>query len=131
MPAGRPKKTLDDLPANWKELADENYSQGGSDVELRVEYDITHHTWDRLLKEEPEFLETIKTARQKCEAWWLKQGRDIRDKDLNATLWYMNMKNRFGWADKSESRFVDEEGKDREVVTVIERVVKAKDEAKS
>jgi hypothetical protein len=45
-----------------------------------------------------EFSETIKEARDKCEAWWEQQGRvNLKDKDFNATLFMMNMVNRFKW----------------------------------
>jgi len=103
MPAGRPKKTLDDLPKDWKEKTLALAAEGGSDVEIRVQCMdcIAHETWTRLLEEEPEFFETIKKAEALCHDWWKKQGRiNLKDKEFSTSLWFINMKNRFGWKDK-------------------------------
>jgi len=101
---GRPKIKPSDFPEGWEKNIVELASQGASDVELRDYLDICHETWTRLLKEEPIFSETIKRARTKCEVWWQKKGRlELENKDFSYTGWYMNMKNRFGWADKKES----------------------------
>jgi hypothetical protein len=103
MPAGRPKKTLADLPLNWEEIILEIKKNGGSDVEVRVALDISQDLWDRFKKEIEEFSLTVKRGTDLCEAWWLKRGRELENKQFNATLWYMNMKNRFGWKDKNET----------------------------
>lgn len=103
--AGRPKITLSDLPDKWQESAMELGRVGASDVEIRVEAlgGICHETWTRLLEEDPIFSETIKKARDLCQLWWERHGRTaLRDDKFSATLWYMNMKNRFGWADKQD-----------------------------
>lgn len=99
----RPKKTLKDLPKNWKNTVLKIKKEGGSDVEVRVALDISVDLWDRFKKEIEEFSETIKKGRDLCEAWWLEKGRQLENKQFNAVLWYMNMKNRFGWKDKTET----------------------------
>jgi len=105
MAGGRPKIMLSYLPENWKSKMITLAEQGASDVELRVTAldGICHETWIRLIAEEYEFSETVKRCGDKCRVWWEANGRcNLKDKDFNPTLWYMNMKNRFGWADKKE-----------------------------
>ena len=110
MGAGRPKETLEDsnFPDDWKEQILELYSIGGSDVEVRgLIYEwresFSQSLWDRWLIEENEFSITIKKGRQLCAVWWEKEGRtNLKSKVFNYTGWYMNMRNRFGWADKQE-----------------------------
>lgn len=100
----RPKQTLD-LPDNWQAEILELYKEGGSDVEVKAliyswRNSFSNDLWDRWLKEEPVFSETIKKGRMLCEAWWSREGREnLSDRDFSPTLWYMNMKNRFGWRD--------------------------------
>lgn len=115
MPAGRPKITLGDLPEEWKAKALTYYASGASDTEIRVNClnGICHETWERLLAEEPEFSEAIKMGRDMSRAWWESNGRlNLENKDFSSTLWYMNMKNRFGWADKQQTELTGKDGKD-------------------
>jgi hypothetical protein len=65
--------------------------------------------WERWLKEEEEFSQTVKMGRLLSESWWEKTGREglfssgiPTETKLNYTGWYMNMRNRFGWKDKQD-----------------------------
>lgn len=119
----RPKSTLD-LPENWKVEVLLLYTEGASDVEVKswictMRGSFSNDLWDRWLKEEPEFSETIKKGRLYSEAWWCKKGRTgLEKKDFNYTGWYMNMKNRFGWKDKQE---IEHSG---QITTITGMVVK-------
>lgn len=106
---GRPKETLDSLPNEWYNEIVALYEKGGSDVEVKAliyswRGSFSNDLWDRWLKEEEEFSETIKMGRMLEEAWWSRNGREnLKNKDFNYTGWYMNMKNRFGWADRQQT----------------------------
>ena len=100
-PVGRPKITTRDFKPNWKEKLISMGKMGCSDVEMRCELGISDDTWYRMMKEDEVFSGTVKEARGFCRAWWEAHGRkQLENKDFSPTLWYMNMKNRFGWADK-------------------------------
>lgn len=103
MPGGRPQKNLKDLPRSWKTKVLDLMMSGGSQVEVRAALDISNDLYYRLLKDESEFSETIKKGLLLSEAWWERQGREnLANKNFSPVLWYMNMKNRFGWKDKQE-----------------------------
>lgn len=103
-PMGRPRIQLSDLPENWEAKITELAKQGASIIELAVELDIAKETFYNLSEREPYFLDAIKRCKQLSEKWWEEQGRtNLQNKNFNYTGWYMNMKNRFGWRDKTET----------------------------
>lgn len=103
--AGRPSEDLSSLPENWYNDVLELYNQGASDVEVKAliyrwRGSFSNDLWDRWIREEPEFSETIKNGKMLSESWWHHEGRvSLRDKNFSYTGWYMQMKNRFGWTD--------------------------------
>jgi hypothetical protein len=106
MAAGRPLEDLSSLPKGWYDDILELYKAGGSDVEVKcLIYEwrgtFSNDLWDRWLKEETEFSQTIKGGRMFSESWWNKNGRlNLENKEFSYTGWYMQMKNRFNWSDK-------------------------------
>lgn len=104
MPAGRPtdyKKEM--LPKIIKLM-----QEGGSKTEVCAMLDISRETlrdWTDKdsTRFKKELSDTIKRGVELSKAWWIKNGRtNLTNKDFNYTGWYMNMKNRFKWADKRE-----------------------------
>jgi len=110
MPAGRKKAPFNLDDKTLKQILKE-YTEGASDVEIKaiiwkVRGSFSNDLWDRWLKEVPKFTETIKKGRELAAAFWLTLGRKNLNKigEFNTTLWYMNMKNRYGWADRQETK---------------------------
>lgn len=107
MPAGRPLAEFD-LTGEWYNEVLELYMEGASDVEIKAliyqkRGSFSNDLWERWMQDEPVFSETIKAGKLLSEAWWHKKGRkNLDNKEFNFTGWYMNMKNRFGWADSAK-----------------------------
>jgi len=86
-------------------------SEGASIVEVAGLLDVVRSTiyeWIDPKSEQfiPEFSDTIKKGLNASQIWWESQARkNLENKDFNATLWYMNMKNRFreDWQEVSKT----------------------------
>ena len=104
---GRPLLEFD-LEKDWYIKVLDLYKEGASDVEIKAliwekRGSFSNNLWDRWMKEEEEFWETIKMGRILSHSWWVRNGRkSLKDPMFSYTGWYMNMKNRFNWADKKE-----------------------------
>lgn len=124
---GRPKEWIENFPDNWYDIVISLYKEGGSDVEVKAliyewRGSLSNGLWERWIKEIPEFSETIKVGKVLSEAWWNKKGRlGLENKEFNYTGWYMNMKNRFGWKDRSE---VEQNISGNQLEVVIKRMDK-------
>jgi hypothetical protein len=100
---GRPQKDLSELPKGWYDTVLVEMSEGASLEEIKAILSISNDLHTRWMKEEQEYSETIKKGQELSKAWWLAKGRkNLENKDFNYTGWYMNMKNRFDWADKRQ-----------------------------
>lgn len=104
MKVGRPAITIEDLPEGWKATILNEAREGAALIELAVLLGIHRETLTRLTEREKEFFDTINECKQLSEAWWVKQGRkQLENKAFSYTGWFMNMKNRFNWADKQQT----------------------------
>jgi hypothetical protein len=112
----RPKKLSNfDLPDGWQKKITEAYDSGASDTEImaivsKMRGGFSKTLWNAWLRDHPEFVEVIENGRVLSQAWWEKKGKSVSDRTFNSVLWYMNMKNRFGWS--------DEKGKDTQPVKI-------------
>jgi len=82
------------------------FREGASIKEVSAELGINRDTFYEWARKHTAFSDTIKRGEELSEAWWLSVGRKgvIGEVKINPTLWYMNMKNRFGWSDKHEEK---------------------------
>ena len=77
--------------------------QGASIEELSLEFDVQCSTIYSWMQTKASFADAVNKGREFSKAWWMKKGRtELENGKFSSTLWYMNMKNRFGWADKQE-----------------------------
>jgi len=98
---GRPRTTVDDLKKDWQQIIMDCGQEGGSAVEMRCLLALGESAWGTLLEDSDEFRRTVETAKDMCEVWWERTGRAmVTGAPGNATVWGLNMKNRFGWFDK-------------------------------
>lgn len=116
----RPKKTLAVLPEDWKTKLLSEMSEGASLQEIKGMFRISNDLHARWMKEEKEYSEAIKTGELYSEAWWMKMGRkNLTTKEFSPTLWYMNMKNRFGWKDNQHHEHTGKDGDPIETMNSI------------
>jgi hypothetical protein len=96
---GRPRKTLNDLPANWRLITQEMGREGHFDVDLRVRLGITKETFYQLMENQPEFNEAVNEFRELSQNWWnsipKKSFKDGSSKNINSNLYSLIMRNRF------------------------------------
>jgi len=106
--AGRPKKGLNTLPDGWREAFLSLYEQGKSDVAVRNwvyrqnKFRISNDLWQRWLKEEPIFSDTVKMGKLLAQEWWENAGQLMTMGAVkgNGVVWHLNVKNRFGFTDE-------------------------------
>ncbi len=108
---GRPTKTSNDLPSNWKAMVIELSLQGKFEEQIRTAICLSagkhpesiDTLWSKLKEREDEFQEVLKKATTFRKAWWLDAGqKGIKTTFFNTGAWFIVMKNCFGWRDKTE-----------------------------
>lgn len=104
MPRGRkPKYTIESLPKDWKARVLDMMSEGCSQTEVTAAIlNNSYSAWLRLQEQDKEFQRVVQFGKILAQAWWEKQAREnLESRYFQTGLWSMNMKNRFGWTDRT------------------------------
>lgn len=79
------------------------YSEGYSDAEVASEMKITVREYYKQIEDNPVFAKLVEFGRTLALAWWESQARkNLTNKQFNTPLWVFNMKNKYGWAERTE-----------------------------
>lgn len=98
-PGGRPTK----YKPEYCDAIIAHMKRGGSIEEFSLEIEVDKTTLYEWMKVHEEFSNAVKKGKSFSEGWWEGVARQaLFNKNFNHVLWYMNMKNRFGWKDKQE-----------------------------
>lgn len=102
-PPWRPSKYNEATMEEICKVAYETLAAGGSQAQVAANLDISIQTLDTWKKEKPDFVEAISRGLAVAQAIW--EDPDFRP-DLHPRRWELNMKNRFGWKDRTEAALV-------------------------
>ncbi len=88
----------------WAKQLIDLYREGASDAEVAAELNITIKDYYKQLGENSTLATLVDLGRTLSQAFWEGQARkNIKNKQFNTALWAFYMKNKFGWADKTEA----------------------------
>lgn len=88
----------------WAKQVVDLYTNGCSDAEVAAELKITIKEYYKTMGDNPTFAKLVEFGRTLSQAFWEKQARiNLANKQFNTPLWTFYMKNKFGWAEKSEA----------------------------
>lgn len=88
------------------------YKAGAGDVEIADHLGMTLRKFHELCEQNPAFAEFVERGSTVAQAWWWRQARtNLTNKSFNANMWFTNMKNRWGWADKVDTHTTIEDNK--------------------
>jgi hypothetical protein len=87
----------------WANTLIDLYKAGAGDAEVAAAMQITIKAFYNEL-DNPVFSQLVEYGRTLSQAYWEKQARaNLNNKQFNTSLWAFWMKNKYGWADKTES----------------------------
>lgn len=93
----------------WAEQVISMYEEGCSDAEVAASLRVPVRQYHQQIADNVAFGQLVEYGRTLSQAFWEKQARkNIGNKQFNTSLWAFYMKNKFGWADKTETTNIDE-----------------------
>lgn len=101
----------------WAKTLIELYTAGASDAEVAAELKIPLKKYYDQINDNTALATLVEFGRTLSQAFWEREARlNIRNKGFNTPLWAFYMKNKFGWADKTEAINVNESMGDLDTV---------------
>ncbi len=89
---------------SWAKEVIALYREGAGDAEVAAELKVTIKEYYKQLSENSAFSQLVDFGRTLSQAWWEKQARlHVKNKQFNSPLYSFYMKNKYGWADKTEN----------------------------
>lgn len=86
------------------------YEAGCSDNQVCARLRFTHAHFKKLQMENPVFRDAVNMGHILQKAWWEDQGHtNLSNKNFNASLYGLIMKNRYGYGEKMEIKSVTTE----------------------
>ncbi len=117
----------------WAKQVIDLYREGAGDAEVAAELNVTIKEYYKQLTDNSAFSQLVDFGRTLSQAWWEKQARmHVKNKQFNSPLYSFYMKNKFGWADKTENINVNDNGSqdldalNAELTKEVERFIKAR-----
>jgi hypothetical protein len=87
----------------WAEVLIREYEEGADDIEVMAALNMSRADFNNYYESSPVFRELVDIGRMKSSAYLRKIARkNMFNKAMNVPLWIFVMKNREGWAEKSE-----------------------------
>lgn len=118
-------KKLEKNHEDWRKTMMELYANGASDREVLVALKLSPGAWKVLEGNtlDSDFLELVTLGRIWAQAWWEKMGRtNLMTAKFNTSLWGLQMKNRFGWSEKSEVSQTDLDMSNKDDATLAREI---------
>jgi hypothetical protein len=85
------------------DMAIELMQNGASHREVASRLMISRSTYYRWRRDKDDFHDAIEMGYIYSCAWWERQGRiNLCNKNFNYRLWFINMRNRFGWSSRGK-----------------------------
>lgn len=80
------------------------YEQGASDSEVAASLRVTLKEYHKTISENAKFAALVDLGRTLSQAFWEGMARKhVTNKGFNSAVWSFYMKNKYGWADKTEA----------------------------
>jgi hypothetical protein len=110
-PIGRPRKRLDELNPNWKQIIFDAAQDGEGPTAWKVYLGLGHETFQNMKEDYPEFNTAVQEAMILNLHYWENEGRDLVRGRIkgNGNVYALIMNNKFGYnSSRNETKLVAE-----------------------